>query len=80
MPPLHVCSIPEDFYVRARQLVQSRRCSLSAQVVTMLYEALDKEEQFNNQVGTLASSRRRRFAPPKKAVSSDDGYTTPACC
>ena len=73
-------SVPEDVYVRARQLAQPRNRSLSAQVVTMLYEALDKEEQFNNQVGALASSRRRRFAPPKKAVSSDDGYTTLACC
>ena len=80
MPTLHVRSVPEDLYDRVRQLAQLRSRSLGAQVVTMLYEALDKEEQFNNQVGALASSRRRRFAPPKKAVSSDDGYTTPACC
>jgi len=53
---------------------------LAHRLLQCLYEALEKEEQRNNQMGALASIRRRRFAPPKKAVSSDDGYTTPTRC
>ena len=67
-----MCTVsPEDLYVRVRQLAQSRSLadSLCTQVVTILYEALDKEEQSNDQMGTLAHIRRRRFAPAK-AVSS----------
>ena len=70
MPTLHVRSVPEDLYDRVRQLAQLRSRSLGAQVVTMLYEALDEEEQRKDQTGALASIRRRRFSPPKKAASS----------
>ena len=72
MPTLHVRSDPEDLYDRVRQLAQLRSRSLGAQVVTMLYEALDEEEQRKDQTHALASIRRRRFTPPKKAVSSLD--------
>ncbi len=70
MPTLHVRSVPEDLYDRVRQLAQLRSRSLGAQVVTMLYEALDDEEQRKDQARALTSIRRRRFAPSKKAASS----------
>ncbi|MGD0752574.1 MAG: hypothetical protein ABSA23_14360 [Anaerolineales bacterium] len=69
MPSFHVRSVPEDLYDRVRQLAQLRNCSLGTQIVTMLYEALDEEEQHKNQTSALASIRRRGFAPPKKAAS-----------
>jgi plasmid stability protein len=72
MPTLHVRSVPEDLYDRLRQLAQLRSRSLGAQVVTMLYEALDEEEQRKDQARALTSIRRRRFAPPGKAASSLD--------
>ena len=72
MPILHVRSVPEDLYERIRELAQLRSRSLGAQVVTMLYEALDEEELRKDQTGALTSIRRRRFAPPKKAASSLD--------
>ena len=72
MPTLHVRSVPEDLYERMRKLAQLRSRSLGAQVVTMLYEALDEEEQRTDQVRVLSSIRRRRFAPPRKAASSLD--------
>lgn len=72
MPTLHVRSVPEDLYERVRQLAQLRSRSLGAQVVTMLYEALDEEEQRKDQARALTSIRRRRFAPPGKAASSLD--------
>ena len=72
MPTLHVRSVPEDLYDRVRQLAQLRSRSLGAQVVTMLYEALDEEEQRKDQARALTSIRRRRFAPPKKVTTSLD--------
>jgi plasmid stability protein len=72
MPTLHVRSVPEDLYDRVRQLAQLRSRSLGAQVVTMLYEALDEEEQRKDQMSALASIHRRRFAPPKKSAASLD--------
>jgi plasmid stability protein len=72
MPTLHVRSVPEDLYERVRQLAQLRSRSLGAQVVTMLYEALDEEEQRKDQAHVLTSIRRRRFAPPENAASSLD--------
>lgn len=72
MPTLHVRSVPEDLYDRVRQLAQLRNRSLGAQVVTMLYEALDEEEQRKDQTHILTSIRRRRFTPPKKVASSLD--------
>ena len=72
MPTLHVRSVPEDLYDRVRQLAQLRSRSLGAQVVTMLYEALDDEEQRKDQARALTSIRRRRFTPSKKAASSLD--------
>ena len=72
MPTLHVRSVPEDLYDRVRQLAQLRSRSLGAQVVTMLYEALDEEELRKDQTGALASIRRRRFASPGNAASSLD--------
>ena len=72
MPTLHVRSVPEDLYEKVRQLAHLRSRSLGAQVVTMLYEALDEEEQRKNQAGVLTSIHRRRFSPPENAASSLD--------
>ena len=72
MPTLHVRSVPEDLYDSGRKLAQLRSRSLGAQVVTMLYEALDEEEQRKDQAHVLTSIRRRRFSSPDKAASSLD--------
>jgi plasmid stability protein len=70
MSTLHVRSVPEDLYERVRQLAQLRNRSLGAQVVTMLYEAIDEEEQRKDQARVLTSIRRRRLVPTKKTASS----------
>ncbi len=70
MPTLHVRSIPEDLYLQIQQLAEAKSRSLSAQVVTMLTQALEEENRRKVQVKALASIRRRRFAAPKKAPSS----------
>ncbi len=70
MPTLHVRSVPEDLYTRVQELALSSNRSLSAQVVTMLYDALDQEERRRQQGEALRSIRRRRFTPPPGTPSS----------
>lgn len=72
MPTLHVRSVPDDLYTRVQELARTRSRSLSAQVVTMLYEALEEEERRRQQGRALGSIRRRRFAPSKGAPASTD--------
>ena len=72
MSTLHVRSIPEDLYTRVQELAQRSNRSLSAQVVTMLYEALEEEENRLQQGRILQGIRRRRFVPPKDAPASVD--------
>lgn len=70
MPTLHVRSVPEDLYTQIQQLAETRSRSLSAQVVTMLTQALEDEKRRNVQVKALASIHRRRFTAPKNTPSS----------
>jgi len=72
MNTLHVRSVPDDLYQRLQRLAQARNRSLSAQVVTMLAQAVEEEEQRRNQERILAGIRRRRFAPPAQSPSSLD--------
>jgi plasmid stability protein len=70
MATLHVRSVPEDLYKEVQKLAEERNRSLSAQVVTMLAQAVEDEKSRKAQTKALASIRRRRFAVPKKAPSS----------
>jgi antitoxin FitA len=70
MPTLHVRSVPDDLYQEIRKLAEERSRSLSAQVVTMLAQALEDEKSRKTQTGALASIRRRRFSAPKQSPSS----------
>ena len=70
MPTLHVRSVPEDLYAQIQRLAETKSRSLSAQVVTMLTQALEDEKRRKVQVKALASIRRRRFIAPKKVPSS----------
>ncbi|MCI0550391.1 MAG: hypothetical protein L0287_05515 [Anaerolineae bacterium] len=72
MNTLHVRSVPDNLYNRLQQLAQSRNRSLSAQVITMLEQALEIEERRKKQAKVLASIQRRRFKAPKNAPSSLD--------
>jgi len=72
MPTLHVRSVPEDLYTRVQKLAQTSSRSLSAQVVTLLYAALEEEERRREQGKALVAIRRRRFAPPAEAPISTE--------
>jgi hypothetical protein len=64
MPTLHVRSVPDDLYQRLQALAQDQNRSLSAQVVTLLEQALRQAALRQERVQALQSMRRRRFAPP----------------
>jgi len=70
MNTLHVRSVPDDLYKRLQQLAHARNRSLSAQVITMLVQAVEDEERRKKQARILNSIQRRRFTPPKNALSS----------
>ena len=72
MNTLHVRSVPDDLYNRLQQLAKSRNRSLSAQVITMLAQAVEDEERRKKQTKTLASIQRRRFKAPRNAPSTLD--------
>lgn len=70
MNTLHVRSVPDDLYNRLQQLAHARNRSLSAQVITMLTQAIEAEERRKKQVKILNSIQRRRFKAPKNAAST----------
>ena len=72
MSTLHIRSVPEDLYTQVQELARLSSRSLSAQVVTMLYQALEDEARGGQQGQALQAIRRRRFAPPKGAPTSAD--------
>jgi len=70
MAILHVRSVPEDLHERLQRLAQSRSRSLSAEVITLLYQALEEEENRQRQGQLLADIRRRRYSLAAGAPNS----------
>jgi len=70
MNTLHVRSVPESLYQRLQQLARARNRSLSAQVITMLTQAIEEEERRQVQSRALASIQRRRYKAPTGAPDS----------
>lgn len=70
MNTLHVRSVPDALYERLQQLAHARNRSLSAQVITLLEQAIEIEERRRKQAKILVSIQRRRFKVPKNAPSS----------
>jgi plasmid stability protein len=70
MNTLHVRSVPDNLYKRLQQLANARNRSLSAQVITMLEQAVEDEERRKKQATVLTSIQRRRFKAPKNAPST----------
>ena len=70
MNTLHVRSVPDEIYQRIRLMASAKNRSLSAQVITLLAQALEAEERRVEQAKVLTSIQRRRFIAPKNAPSS----------
>jgi plasmid stability protein len=72
MNTLHVRSVPDDLYQRIQFMANAKNRSLSAQVITLLSQAIELEERRMKQAKVLNSIQRRRFKAPKNAPSSLD--------
>ena len=70
MNTLHVRSVPDDLYNRLQKLANAKNRSLSAQVITMLAQAIESEERRKKQTKALTAIQRRRFTAPKNAPAS----------
>ncbi len=70
MNTLHVRSVPDDLYKRIQLMASVKNRSLSAQVVTLLSQAVEAEERRMKQAKVLNSIQRRRFKAPKNAPDS----------
>ena len=70
MATLHVRSVPDELYVRLQKQAVVRQRSLSAQVISLLEQALTNEERQQQQARLLAGIRRRRFVPPAGSPDS----------
>jgi plasmid stability protein len=69
MSVLLVRNVPDALYERLRRRAEAQRRSLSAEVITLLSQALDQEEQ--SPQATLASIRSRRFFYPESVGAPD---------
>jgi plasmid stability protein len=70
MNTLHVRSVPEDLYRRIQSLANQKNRSLTAQVITLLEQAVENEDQRAKHAEVLKSIQRRRFKLPENATSS----------
>lgn len=72
MPILHVRNVPERIYSRLQQRAEAQHRSLSAEVVSLLDEALDAEDIRAAQADVLERMRRhRRTFRPAEAGAPD---------
>ena len=62
MSILHVRNVPQELYEQIQQMADAKHRSLSAQVVTLLEQAVKQEQARQAQAKTLAGIRRRRLA------------------
>ena len=71
MSILHVRNVPDDLYTRIQQLARAKNRSVSAQVISLLDQALQAEEARRSQPRVLASIRRRRFSYSSEVKAPD---------
>jgi plasmid stability protein len=65
MATLHVRNVPDEIYSTIQSLARSRNRSLSAEVITLLQQALRQEQQRQEQLKLVAEIRRSRYTYPK---------------
>jgi hypothetical protein len=64
MATLHVRSVPDELYERIHELARDSNRSVSAQVITLLDQAVLAQEARERQREALERIRRRRYVPP----------------
>ena len=69
MPTLHVRNVPSELYERLKRMAKEQNRSLSAQVIVLLKQAVEREAR--PQAEVIASIRRRRRFQPAAAGAPD---------
>lgn len=69
MSILHVRNVPQDLYLRLKQRAETRRRSLSAEVITLLEWAIGEVDRASEL--SLESISRRRFFEPASVGAPD---------
>jgi plasmid stability protein len=69
MSILHVRNIPDELYERIQRRARAQGRSITAEVISLLAQAIDEAD--NAQGDVLASIRRRRFFKPGEAGAPD---------
>ena len=69
MSILHVRSIPDELYQRIQERARAQGRSISAEVVSLLTQAIEQVDSAQGDV--LADIRRRRFFKPGEAGAPD---------
>jgi len=72
MSIIHVRKVPEDLYNDLKELAKAKNRSLSAQIITMLSDALSSEKQRKKQSRLFMEIHNRRFTPPDHAPNSTE--------
>jgi plasmid stability protein len=72
MSIIHVRKVPEDLYNDLKDLAKEKNRSLSAQVITILSNAIKIEKQRKEQSRLLLEIHNRRFTPPDHAPNSTE--------
>jgi plasmid stability protein len=72
MPTLHVRSVPEEIYEELQEKARESNRSLSAEVVTLLAQALEHSRARSEHYKALDSIQRRRFKLGKGAPRTRD--------
>jgi len=70
MAILHVRGVSEDLYRRLHALADEQNRSLSAQIITLLEQAVQDAELRQERASALQNIRRRRFTPPDHLANS----------
>jgi antitoxin FitA len=72
MPTLYVRDVPDELYQKVKDRAQRRRRSLSAEVVTIIDQMIERDAAREASLEALEriTERRRSYTPPPDAVDS----------
>jgi plasmid stability protein len=72
MPNLQVRNVPPRLREKVRRLAKADNCSLSAEVVELLDQAVSQRQTRDRVAGLLADIKRNRFTPRPDTPTSTE--------
>ena len=70
MKNLLIHNVPDDLCAKLQTLADHKNLSLSEQIISMLVQAIEGENRWEEQAKLLTSIQGRRFKAPENAPSS----------